>query len=77
MADSNIVVTLKQPGGVWPLVRGAFAVIGLGAMLVWATVLGSPDPQGRAKQLIEDLDKQWRGYQAKHTRIRRRRRQSR
>jgi hypothetical protein len=32
-----LIVTAKQPGVVWPFVRGIFAVIGLGAVLGFGT----------------------------------------
>jgi hypothetical protein len=43
----EIVVTLKtqQPGGVWPILRGAFAWVGFGVVVgVGASILDAPNP---------------------------------
>jgi hypothetical protein len=47
MRPENIVVTLKteKPGGLWPLIRGTFARIGFGVVVVaGVSLMDTPNP---------------------------------
>jgi hypothetical protein len=65
----NITVTLKteKPGGLWPFVRGTFAWIGFGVVVVMvASILDTPNPDLKPAQIIEALGAGWRAYETAH-----------
>jgi len=58
MRPENIVVTLKteKPGGLWPLIRGTFARIGFGVVVVaGVSLMDTPNPSlERASEALRE-----------------------
>jgi hypothetical protein len=61
-----VVVNPKEPGALWPFVRGLFAWIGLIAVVGVGAVAVDKRPavHHAAKPLIETAASGWRAYQA-------------
>src|SRR6516162_3840815 len=71
MRPENIVVTLKteKPRGLWPFVRGLFAWIGFGVVVVaGVSLMDTPDPS--PESAIEALREGLQAYQIKTDRPR-------